>query len=168
MFTKVLVASDGSDHAHNAVRHAGSIAGRYGAELLIAHVLTDQAVPSEIRHMAEVEHLVDQSKPRAPRFGQLSVDDRAASDERRLAAAVGIKILEQAEALAKREGAEKVQLLDLDGNEAGDVLVETARQQAVDLVVIGSRGFGKIGRLVHGSVSAKVCQEVQCPCLIVK
>jgi len=168
MLKKILVAADGSDHARNAVRVAGNLAARYGAGLLVAHVLTDQPVPSEIRHLAEVEHLVDRPEPRAPRFGQLSLEESPKSNERRLAAVVGGKILEQGQALARREGAERVETLDLTGDDPAQALVEAVQQHGVELVVIGSRGFGPLGRLLHGSVSTKVSQEIACPCLVVK
>lgn len=167
MFTKILVATDGSDHARNAVRIAGNLAGRYGAELLVAHVLGDGPPPDELRRMAEVEHLVDRPEPRAPRFGQLSLEESSTTNEQRLAAVIGGKVLEQSVALAKREGAERAKPLDLSGDPA-DALIEAVRRHAVDLVVIGSRGFGAIGRLVHGSVSTKVGEHVDCPCLVVK
>ena len=58
-FTKILAATDGSSHGRTATRIAGDLAGRYTAKLLLAHVMADQPVPQELRHMAAVEHLVD-------------------------------------------------------------------------------------------------------------
>jgi nucleotide-binding universal stress UspA family protein len=45
MFTQILVAFDGSDHAASAIRAACNIAGKYGASLHVVHVpqLYDQA-----------------------------------------------------------------------------------------------------------------------------
>ena len=46
-------------------------------------------------------------------------------------------------------------------------ILETARSHDADLIVIGRRGLGPIGRLLLGSVSAKVLQLAGIPCLVV-
>ena len=51
----------------------------------------------------------------------------------------------------------------LDGNPA-DVLRE--RSADVDLLVLGSRGYGPLRRVFLGSVSSKVLHGSQCPVLI--
>jgi len=37
---------------------------------------------------------------------------------------------------------------------------------SLDLLVVGSRGFGPVGRLVHGSTSRELTQIAQCPLLV--
>jgi nucleotide-binding universal stress UspA family protein len=37
---------------------------------------------------------------------------------------------------------------------------------SVDLLVIGSRGYGPIGRIVHGSVSLRLARSARCPLLV--
>jgi nucleotide-binding universal stress UspA family protein len=37
----------------------------------------------------------------------------------------------------------------------------------VDLLVLGSRGFGPVMRLLIGSVSSRVIREAPCPVLVV-
>ena len=168
MFTTILVATDGSDHGRNATRIAGSLAGRYDARLLVAHVISDQPVPEEMRRMAEVEHLVKDPEPeKSSSLGRLSIKASPNAQTLQLKAAISTKVLEQGVSLAKREGATSVEALELEGD-AAEVLIEAVGRHGVDLVVIGSRGFGPLGRLVHGSVSSKVSQEVRCPCLVVK
>jgi len=168
MFERILVATDGSDHGRNATRVAGSLAGKYEAELLVAHVITDKPVPEELRRMASVEHLVKEPKPEpGSSLGRLSLKPSRDVLDQQLKAAIASKLLEQGAALAKSEGATKVKPLELDGD-AADALVRAAKERGVDLVVIGSRSFGPLGRLLHGSVSTEVSQHVRCPCLIVK
>ena len=168
MFTTILVATDGSDHGRNATRIAGSLAGKYDARLLVAHVVSDQPVPEALRQMAEVEHLVGDAEPeQGSSLGRLSIKASPNAQTLQLKAAIAAKLLEQGVALAKREGATKVRALELEGD-AADALVEAVGRHGVDLVVIGSRGFGPLGRLVHGSVSSKVAQDARCPCLVTK
>jgi nucleotide-binding universal stress UspA family protein len=168
MFKSILVATDGSDHGRNATRVAGSLAGRLGATLHVAHVITDQPVPESLRRMAEVEHLVKETEPeQGSSLGRLSLKASPRTTNQRIAAAVATRVLEQAGTLAKSEGAEDVVPLELSGD-AAEAVIEAVRDRGVDLVVIGSRGFGAFGRLVHGSVSSKVSHDVACPVMVVK
>ena len=51
----------------------------------------------------------------------------------------------------------------------GDPAQELARlAHAVDLLVVGSRGQGPLGRLVNGSVSAHLARHSACPLLVVR
>jgi len=38
--------------------------------------------------------------------------------------------------------------------------------ESIDLLVIGSRGYGPIGRLIHGSTSSKLARSARCPLLV--
>jgi nucleotide-binding universal stress UspA family protein len=46
-------------------------------------------------------------------------------------------------------------------------IVSAANEVGVDLMVVGSRGLGQVGRWLLGSVSERVIHEVQCPVLVV-
>ena len=37
---------------------------------------------------------------------------------------------------------------------------------SLDLLVVGSRGYGPVGRLVHGSMSQKLARTARCPLLV--
>ena len=49
-----------------------------------------------------------------------------------------------------------------------DKIVETAKLESFDLIVIGSRGLGGIKEFFLGSVSDRVADEAPCPVLIIK
>jgi nucleotide-binding universal stress UspA family protein len=49
-----------------------------------------------------------------------------------------------------------------------DSLVSYAESHNVDLIIMGSRGFGGFKKLLLGSVASGVSQHSQCPVLIVK
>lgn len=167
MFERILVAADGSEHARKAARIAGSLAGRYDAELIIAHVLTGQPVPEALHHMAEAEHLVQPQGGGPSQLGRLSIETRSKAEEERLAAAIGTKILEQSASLARQEGARRITPIELSGH-AADALLGAARDCGADLVVCGSRGFGAVGSVVMGSVSSRLAHHLEVPCLTVK
>ena len=45
--------------------------------------------------------------------------------------------------------------------------MEEAEEEHYDLVVMGSRGLGKIKGIFMGSVSQQVVQECKCPVLVI-
>ena len=49
-----------------------------------------------------------------------------------------------------------------------EAIVEQAEEVGADLVVVGSRGLGRLGRLVMGSVSMGLVHRSHCPVLIVR
>ncbi len=51
--------------------------------------------------------------------------------------------------------------------EAGPALVAWAAESDVDLIVVGSRGYGPVARVLLGSVAAKLMREAPCPVLVV-
>jgi nucleotide-binding universal stress UspA family protein len=51
--------------------------------------------------------------------------------------------------------------------EAGPALVAWANRSDVDLMVVGSRGYGPIRRVLLGSVTLKLMSEAPCPVLVV-
>lgn len=48
-----------------------------------------------------------------------------------------------------------------------DVILEASAAESVDVVILGSHRRGLLGRLVLGSMSARVAEEAQCPVLVV-
>ena len=68
---------------------------------------------------------------------------------------------------ANEKGLRKTKTQLKQGN-AAQRIIETARAEKCDLVVIGSRGLGTFKQLLLGSVSQKVSNYVDCPVLIVR
>jgi nucleotide-binding universal stress UspA family protein len=56
MIKKVLIATDGSEHARKAVAVGSDIAATYGAEVVLVHVLLRDHLSEGLRHSAEVEY----------------------------------------------------------------------------------------------------------------
>jgi universal stress protein A len=52
--------------------------------------------------------------------------------------------------------------------DAGESIVEAARSEQVDMVVVGSHGRGSVGRFFIGSVSDHVVRHAPCPVLVVR
>ncbi len=80
------------------------------------------------------------------------------------------------EALARQQGEKQVvaavsELEDVDATaitcdgRASDVLVERSRE--LDLLVVGSRGFGAVRRVLLGSTSSATLHHARCPVLVI-
>jgi nucleotide-binding universal stress UspA family protein len=54
----------------------------------------------------------------------------------------------------------------MDAGEPAEQIVAEAADGSYDIVIVGSRGRGAMGRLVLGSVSAEVIAHAPCPVLV--
>jgi nucleotide-binding universal stress UspA family protein len=144
----VLVALDGSESASRALAMAADLAVRYGATLHLVHVAPRPMVVSEgLKEFARTEH-VD-----LPVAVQMSAESQS------------IIVAGQASAAAK--GVHRLETEVLTGDPA-EQLLDYARQQAIDLVVVGRRGVGQVRGLLMGSVSWKINSLAECPVLTVR
>lgn len=150
MVNVVLAATDGSDHARKAVSLAADLAKKYGANLIALHVTSPswmERIPEDLRSYARSEHME--------------------ATEREILESVGRQILHDAEALARQEGLDAVDTL-LEVGDVAETILDVARAQKVDLIVLGSRGLGHMKGLLQGSVSQKVNAHSACSCITVK
>jgi nucleotide-binding universal stress UspA family protein len=144
----ILVALDGSESAGRALALAGDLAVRYGATLHLVHVVPRPMVVSEeLREFARTERV---DLPVAVEMSGLGQSIIAAG---------------RAAAAAKKAHSVKTEVLSGD---AAERLLEYAREQAIDLIVLGRRGIGQIRGLLMGSVSWKVNSLAECPVLTVR
>ncbi len=60
-----------------------------------------------------------------------------------------------------------IQSLVEDGDAARQIL-ECAKRQNADLIIVGSRGLSDLKGLLMGSVSHKVSELAKCTCITVK
>ena len=150
MFKKIMVPVDGSDHAVRAVALASELALRYGAELIVLHVMKktgSSLVSKELEIYARVEHIT------------VSELDRLET--------VANRIVAWAETQAQQAGVRAVDQITEIGD-PGPTIVDCANKNGVDLIVMGRRGLGRVSELLLGSVSHRVTQLADCACLTVK
>jgi nucleotide-binding universal stress UspA family protein len=74
--------------------------------------------------------------------------------------------LEEAESAIGETQAE-IQTEMLEGSIA-DAIIDLAKTRHSDLIVMGSRGLGRLAGAILGSNSQKVVSEAPCPVLIVR
>ncbi|KAE9445841.1 hypothetical protein C3L33_22266, partial [Rhododendron williamsianum] len=80
---------------------------------------------------------------------------------------VAESVMEKAKKLCKENHDVKVETR-VECGDPRDVICKTAEKLGVDVVVMGSHGYGLIKRAFLGSVSNHCAQNVKCPVLIVK
>ncbi|QSO46417.1 universal stress protein [Alicyclobacillus mengziensis] len=78
----------------------------------------------------------------------------------------GQKILRPASERLKAMGI-RFEAISLKGEPVNQICA-LAKKGDYDMVIMGSRGLGRVSELVLGSVSRQVIQHVQCPVLITK
>jgi nucleotide-binding universal stress UspA family protein len=139
MLKRILVATDGSDHARKAVEYACDIASKYDAMIYLIHVIS-------LPPMAYAEASFEPLKDHLDKTGKAIIDEAAK--------------------LVKSRGI-KAQTFLATGDPAQEIL-EHAEKNNVDMIVLGSRGAGKLEMLMLGSVSHKVCNVAECTCVTVK
>ncbi len=169
MIKTILAATDGSSHARKAIELAIEFATKFDAGLVIIHVIGQGDVPDELVHMAEVEHIVEPRAPdpSMPRASIPHADTRRYEEGPRIHAFIANKLLKAAEDEAKESKVRHVRTVAAEGDPASRIL-ETAAAEAVDMIVLGSRGLGNLKGLLVGSVSNKVNHLAKCTCVCVK
>ncbi|CAN4108888.1 unnamed protein product [Withania somnifera] len=76
-------------------------------------------------------------------------------------------VMEKAKRACKNLDRVKVETI-VEHGDARDVICQAAEKLHVDMLVMGSHGYGVIKRAFLGSVSNHCAQNVKCPVLIVK
>jgi nucleotide-binding universal stress UspA family protein len=94
-------------------------------------------------------------------------DDERSAAYRRVIEAVGRKILEHGERVARSAGVRDIDTR-IDEGDPAHARLDGARREDADLIAVGSRGLSDISDLPLGSVSHKVIQLAECTCITVK
>ncbi len=81
--------------------------------------------------------------------------------------ALGNKIIALAEDDAKNKGVTHIEATVIEGDPS-ERIINYAKDQDVDIIVIGSRGMGTFKGLLLGSVSNKVSHRADRTCVIVR
>ena len=148
MIKKILIPIDGSQSADHALDVGLDLAGKYSAEVMVITVF-DSPRPS----------LLAKGMLYAPASTEKYLEELSNFNDRILSEALKKAI--------KFKPKIRVSKKLVEGRPA-DKIVEIAKKEAVDLIVIGSRGLGGMKEFFLGSVSDRVADEAPCPVLIVK
>ena len=139
MYHKILVPTDGSDFAKSAQRHALFLSKVTGAEIIAVSVAENNFVKG-LPLDDEVYQLNQVLKERSEE--NLKEFDELNVDNLKITHVV-------------REGS------------PAKVILEVAKEEAVDLIVMGSSGKSGFDRFIMGSVADKVVNSAKCAVLVV-
>ncbi len=143
-FKTILVAYDGSDHAREALGVACDLAKVYAAQL---HIINTPQIANETMIVGYATVPVPPTADELEKAGQMTI--------------------EQAQKAAAEHGIAKP-VVAIKAGDPGRMIVEYAKAENVDMIVMGRRGLGQLGSLLVGSVTHKVSQLADCAVLTVK
>ncbi len=146
---RIVAAVDGSQPSLNAVELAADLAAKYDAELLLFAV---------VQQVAPVMNADLQAYARIENVGAPLAEVGLETSETALAGA---------RLTAQGKGASRVATHSSFGDPADEIIAFAVDRQA-DLIVMGSRGHGRLAGLLLGSVAQKVLAHAGCPVLIVR
>ena len=140
MFDKILLAVDGSDHALHAARVAADMArGMKPKEFRI--VVSYDAIPMYLGE-PNLQFAIDSRNKEAE-----EIFNRALKEVGEIPSEIHTEMIE---------------------GDSASAIIEVATTRRSDIIVMGSRGLGRLAGLVLGSTSQKVVAHAPCPVLIVR
>jgi nucleotide-binding universal stress UspA family protein len=135
---KILLPVDFSERSAGAARYAKSLAVHFQSELILLHVLT----------------------PPQCEFGALDISGSMITELYRNRTDITRREIDTF--LAGELDGMNVRRIVLEGDPAGRI-VEFAHEEAVDLIVMPTHGYGPFRRFILGSNTAKVLHDADCP-----
>ena len=139
MFSHIVIAWDGSDHARRAFEYGVGIPEKFGARLQLV------SVARHAEH-AETRDEREQSRSQAKRFYETAANELIEAGKKRGVTA---------------------ELLVVEGGHPAEAIVDTARRVGADLIIVGRRGLSGVTRFLIGSVSDRIARYAHCPVLVI-
>jgi nucleotide-binding universal stress UspA family protein len=161
--TKILVPIDYSGHSDRALQWGASLGEKYGARLLLLHVIPQAS-----------EGLSESRAERADPLSPFALDSPAVyRAPSALEEVMSVDLVEMAQNdlkdLAIATLNERVSASPTVGvGEPAKEIVRLARDEAVDLIVMGTHGRSGLRHALLGSVAETVIRTAPCPVFTVK
>ncbi|HXB53839.1 MAG TPA: universal stress protein [Vicinamibacteria bacterium] len=140
---RILVPTDFSESARHALTYAVSFAREYKAEIILLHVVENLTVG----YASDLFPV-----PMAEVFEEIS--GYAKIELGKLAAEVRSKMAEVRERV-------------IQGKPSAEIL-RIAREETVDMIVLGTHGKGLLDQALFGSTAERVLRKAPCPVLTVR
>ena len=145
MFKAIVVGTDGSETATEAVRQAVELASSVGAKLEL--VSAYEPVPAGRLSAERIDAPEDVQWAINPKEDVESTLDAAAE----LARGAGVEV----QTFARR-------------GDAADAILDVAEESGADLIIVGNKGMTGAKRFLLGSVPNKVSHHAPCSVLIIR
>ena len=135
----ILVPTDFSPNADQALDYACELAGKLGATVHLVHAVTS---PPSALQVALTEQMIE----------NLLSEDRAVLDK----------------LMRARSGVASFGASTVDIGDPRDLVVNTAKTLGADLIVMGTHGRRGFSRMVMGSVAEDALRNAPCPVLVIR
>ena len=143
MYKRILISTDGSEKSSLAAQAGIDLAKALGAEVLALNVINEVVVASAVRQLGSDRTEVEDKLMAS---GQKAVDSI-----KKMGSAAGVKV----DPLVRM------------GSPA-NMVIDIARNEGADLIVMGSHGESGASKLLIGSVVQKVLYWATIPVLVVR
>lgn len=145
MYGKILVPIDGSETANLGLNEAIKLAKNQGARIRLVHIVNELIMAGTEAYSANFTQIID------------------------ILRAGGQTILADGESAVRGAGVEvDAAFVEAMGGQAGDHIVQQAKQWGADLIVCGTHGRRGLRRLVLGSDAEYIVRHTPVPILLVR
>jgi nucleotide-binding universal stress UspA family protein len=143
MYKRILIATDGSDKSKMAAQEGIDLAKGLGAEVLAVNIVNEVVIASAVRQLGSDRKEVEDKL--------MASGKKAVDDIKKMGDAAGVKI-------------DSIVRMGSPAN----MVIDVARTEGADLIVMGSHGESGASKLLIGSVVQKVLYWATIPVLVVR
>lgn len=161
---RILVPVDRSEYKEKIAAYAILLGKAWRAELTAVHIIKpSHALLDGLEVEAKEQARIDESKRQAENLlDEISI----------LAKNKGLKIKKEAvqpsDLLAKKQGLNVKGGALEESNIVGKAIIDYAKKNNIDVIVIGTKGMSAVEQYFFGSVANKVIHEAHCPVFAIR
>jgi len=149
---KILLPTDGSKFSIQAARYAAKVAKKHNSKVTILHVMDLEFPRARALEPIKIDDL---------EFFRTEIENEADIKKR------AINIINETKKFLIKESIPFDTKYFLFGN-IPEIIVNTAKEENFDLIIIGHKGLTGIKHAMMGSVAERVCHSAPCPVLIIR
>ena len=182
MFSKILVAFDGSKPSMDAVEFAMEIGNKYNSSLIILHILDGYKYPYLLSSVVLAPTFgSDKLEKERQKFEELmnSLKEKYSAGKKKLMPSENDKVISEGASTTTSNSTAGSNSTDSTGSDfetaiieaetsAASTIVDYAESKNVDLLVIGSKGRTGLKKMLVGSTASDVVKYSHCPVLVVR
>jgi nucleotide-binding universal stress UspA family protein len=183
MFSKILVAFDGSKPSLDAVESAMEIGNKYNSSLIILHILDGYKYPYLLSSVVLAPtYGSDKLEKERQKFEELmnSLREKYNAGSRKILAPENDKVISEgistttnntstADSSSTNSTSSRFETAIIEAEtSAASTIVNYAESRNVDLLVIGSKGRTGLKKMLVGSTASQVLKYAHCPVLVVR
>jgi nucleotide-binding universal stress UspA family protein len=184
MFSKILVAFDGSKPSLEAVESAMEIGNKYNSSLIILHILDGYKYPYLLSSVVLAPtYGSDKLEKEKQKFEELmnSLREKYSAGKRKILSAENDKVVSEGTSTTATTNTDTADSTSTDSTgsdfetaiieaetSAASTIVDYAESKNVDLLVIGSKGRTGLKKMLVGSTASEVLKYSHCPVLVVR